>query len=275
MALTLLMHALAAQPTQVPFFFISLSSERADRMRRLFGGTSTHVEWVKAVHGNTSAREFVHYQAQYNHLLKRNTPSELGCALSHVLALQRAEQYCVAHGLEMAVVLEDDVSAELLPLWPTTLEELANGLPDNWAIVQLQLIAQQREWAGLLAAWRRAPAAAVLQDRRRHFGTGAYLIHLRGMRQVLSLFVNPPLPASAASLASTMGAPELPAWEGAAGKVRLSLSADEVQADVHLLYSHAAPAYLATPPLLSCTHSTSSIEHYSASAPRPDRDPNL
>eukprot|EP00966_Prymnesium_polylepis_P134765 3114863-Prymnesium_polylepis.1 len=60
-----------------------------------------------------------------------------------------------------------------------------------------------------------------------------------------------------------MGAPTLrPA--APTNKVLLPLSADEVQADVHLIYSKAAPAYLATPPLLSCAHAASSIEHYSA-----------
>ena len=43
----------------------------------------------------------------------------------------------------MAVIMEDDVTADLLPLWTRgQLHELATSLPDNWAVVQLQLIAQ-------------------------------------------------------------------------------------------------------------------------------------
>ena len=83
------------------------------------------------------------------------------------------------------------------------------------------------------------------------------------MTQVLSQFVVPPSPRMATSLAGAMGAPEVPP-PVEAGRVRLPLSADEVQADVHLLYSLAAPVYLATPPRLSCAHGASSIEHYSA-----------
>ena len=250
------------QVTDVPFFFISLSSERTELLTRSFANVTNHLEHVQAVRGNESARDFALSTQQYTHLLKRNTPSELGCALSHLLAIRRAEERTAATGAQMAVVMEDDVSSAIVPLWTRSLSDLVSSLPDNWAVVQLQLIAQRREWLDLRAAWRSSPAPAVLQDRRRHFGTGAYLIHRRGMRQLLSLFVTPAVPARASLLANTMGAPEL--THLSPGSVRLPLSADEVQADLHLIYSIASPVYLATPPLLSCSHTSSSIEHHSA-----------
>jgi GR25 family glycosyltransferase involved in LPS biosynthesis len=164
----------------IPFFYISLNTSetgaaRSRRLRRAFRGhTLVH---VPAVDGNASAREYVQSEPRFHHLLKRNTPSEMGCSLSHVRAIQAADAYCASAGCDMAVVMEDDATADLLPLWTSSLDALASSLPDNWAVVQLQLIAQEREWLAMMAEWRARPSMAIPHDRRSHFGTGAYLIH--------------------------------------------------------------------------------------------------
>jgi hypothetical protein len=72
----------AHAPSPVPFFFISLNStatgaQRTAKMLATFSGATTHLEHVPAVDGNASAREYTHADAQYNHLLKRNTMSEV------------------------------------------------------------------------------------------------------------------------------------------------------------------------------------------------------
>lgn len=174
----------------VPVFFLSLNRTamgraRSRAMQASFEAAGRHVELVPAVDGNASANEFTRTGKQLTSLLKRNTMSEMGCTLSHVLAIRRAEDYCTATGCEMAVVMEDDVSAELLPHWTVSITELAASLPENWAVVQLQLVAQKREWMGLMSAWRVDRSRLTIpHDRRSHFGTGAYLMHVRGMRQV-------------------------------------------------------------------------------------------
>ena len=149
--LRLLLPALASHspaPSSVPFFFISLNTSqtgalRTKKMLAAFSGITKHLEHVPGVDGNASARDYTHADAQYNHLLKRNSMSEIGCSMSHVQAIRRAEAYCSRHSVEMAVIMEDDVTADLLPLWTRgQLHELATSLPDNWAVVQLQLIAQ-------------------------------------------------------------------------------------------------------------------------------------
>ncbi|KAL3924422.1 MAG: hypothetical protein SGPRY_003920 [Prymnesium sp.] len=274
-------------PTEVPFFVISLSKERADAVIQSLQNLTTHLEHVPGVQGKASARNYAHDLAQYKHLRKRNTPSELGCALSHVLAIRRAEMYCESSGCQMAAVVEDDVSADLLPHWSHSIRELTQGLPDNWAVcgfnsalgplsphtrvlahstcsrlrgsmfvgVQLQLIAQKREWSHLRAEWRQSNRVAVLQDRRRHFGTGAYLIHRRGMQQIklpLAADEVPPVVCSSHHVRTSAANAITPA------------GTSQLQADVHLVYSLAAPVYLATPPLLSCKHAISSVEHFSA-----------
>ena len=296
MFVSLLLQTVADASGHVPFFYISLNSSssgaaRSRKLQQAFGKWPAHVEMltlVPAVDGNASGRSYAHADAQYNHVLKRNTPSEVGCSMSHVLAIQRAEAYCARTGCEMAVIMEDDVTPSLLPYWTQTLPRLASTLPDSWAVVQLQLIAQEREWTELMQAWRSASypshtesrqwqqagdesvspytaPLAVLHDRRRHFGTGAYLISRRGMRQILAPFTQPATPPGAALLANTIGGKPPTRTTIAAGSLVIPLELDELQADVHLIYSLASPAYLATPPLLSCAHSTSTIEHCASS----------
>ena len=201
----------------VPVFFLSLNRTATGRARTAklhasFDAAGRHVELVPAVDGNASARDFTHVDQHFHHLLRRNTASEMGCTLSHVLAIRRAEEHCRTAGCEMAVIMEDDVGAELLPHWTVSITELAASLPDNWAVVQLQLIAQQREWEGLMSAWRARPSLTVSHDRRSHFGTGAYLMHVRGMRQVRWR------PACAAPV------PDRPAWSAAHGAAPVATS---------------------------------------------------
>ena len=82
-ALSLLL-PLSMAPSPVPFFFISLNStttgaQRTAKMLATFSSVTTHLEHVPAVDGNASARDYTHADAQYNHLLKRNSMSEV-CA---------------------------------------------------------------------------------------------------------------------------------------------------------------------------------------------------
>ena len=187
--------------------------------------------------------------------------------MSHAQAIKRAEEYCVAHGEEMAVVMEDDVTDGLLPYWTVTIPQLAASLPNNWAVVQLQLIAQEREWEDLMTEWRRRPhELSTPHDRRRHFGTGAYLIHLRGMRQILSALTHHKDPPGLAALERTIGGkqPYKPGFDLTPNQLVIPYELDEIQADVHLIYSLANPVLLATPPLLACAHSATTIEHHSA-----------
>lgn len=131
--------------------------------------------------------------------------------------------------------------------------------------MQLQLIAQKSEWEGLRQQWRAWPATiAVPHDRRRHFGTGAYLIHRRGMQQLLEAFTVPPLPSGAMALSNTAGGIAALTSRRPAGSLAVPVDMDELVADVHLVYSLASPAFLATPPLISCAHSASTVEHHSA-----------
>jgi GR25 family glycosyltransferase involved in LPS biosynthesis len=260
--------ALALPPSDVPFFYISLATasgaRRAARLRTHCANLTQHLEHVPAVDGNASARAYARSDLQLARLLKWNTPSEIGCTMSHVKAVLRAEQHCAAAGCSMAVILEDDVTAELVRHWTADLHGVAATLPDNWAVLQLQLIAQQREWEALAAAWRREPnRLAVPHDRRRHFGTGAYLIHRRGMQQLLHAFRVPAVPAQAWLLHESIGAAS-PTRQPEAGALVVPSHMSELQADVHLVYSLARPAFLATPLLLSCVHSETSIEHASA-----------
>lgn len=61
------------------------------------------------------------------------TMGELGCLMSHLLAMRKA----LTMGLELVLVAEDDVILEPISLWPETLEQLLGRAPAGWGVVNL------------------------------------------------------------------------------------------------------------------------------------------
>ena len=119
-------------------------------------------------------------------------------------------------------------------------------------------------------------------------------MHHRGMQQILKAFTVPSTPPGAVQIEASAASVQVLRPKLSAGSLAIPIDMDEIQADVHLVhreephkpcrqrplhsvlhahwhhvdvpqvYSLASPAYLATPPLLSCTHAVSSIVHNSA-----------
>ena len=59
--------------------------------------------------------------------------AELGCFLSHVVALKTAYE----NGDEYALILEDDVDMNMVKVWDEGLIEVIQKAPENWNIIQL------------------------------------------------------------------------------------------------------------------------------------------
>lgn len=87
-----------ADSRHVPVLIISLNTTRGRaRFSRLHAELAphfSHIELIPAV-DNETARHHVANDYQWAHLLKRNTPSEVGCALSHLMAAASALRLCV------------------------------------------------------------------------------------------------------------------------------------------------------------------------------------
>lgn len=95
------------------------------------------------------------------------TKSEMGCTLSHLKAIREAYN----SNYENCIILEDDVSLELMPLWKQTIPELLQNIGD-WDIVQL------------------TNSSCKFSDKIENFmqhcyGTFAYVINRQGMQKIM------------------------------------------------------------------------------------------
>lgn len=110
-------------------YLISLEQDtqrRADLAQR-FPETYSKMRWIKAINGKElSAKEYFSYAQQYfKNNKKMITPSEVGCTLSHIKALEdflkTEEKYCL--------ILEDDVIGSDQDI--ILLENIVDTLPKN------------------------------------------------------------------------------------------------------------------------------------------------
>lgn len=90
-------------------YLISLEQDKLRRevLRENFPQMYPEMQWIKAVNGKElSAKEYFFYSQQYfNEHQKIITPSEVGCTLSHLVALEEFLQTDEKY----ALILEDDV----------------------------------------------------------------------------------------------------------------------------------------------------------------------
>ena len=113
----------------------------------------------------------------------RERTGVLGCTLSHLLAIRAAHEA----GLEVAVVLEDDLEPSLTRFWTVSLAQFIASLPPAWQVVQLASIGNARMWRELQLLSADAGSPAVLSVRNL-WSTGAYIINRRGMEAVLTRY---------------------------------------------------------------------------------------
>jgi GR25 family glycosyltransferase involved in LPS biosynthesis len=61
------------------------------------------------------------------------SPGEYGCTFSHLRAIHQA----FIDGEQTALIVEDDIRFEDMPLWPETLQDVVAAAPPDWDILQL------------------------------------------------------------------------------------------------------------------------------------------
>jgi len=117
--------------------------------------------------------------------LTRVEDLELSLTISHFRAIQQA--YVI--GYKQVIVLEDDVSPDLLPFWDMSLNDLvayAYKHEPSWLIIRLQHSALKGSY--ILAKWKRNQTMRLMPNCSRPFGSAAYLINRTGMKAVLDVF---------------------------------------------------------------------------------------
>lgn len=93
-------------------YLISLEQDiqRRSELAQRFPENYPKMHWIKAINSNGfSAKDYFSYATQYFHSHKKMiTPSEVGCTLSHIKALE----IFLKTDEEYALILEDDIIGE-------------------------------------------------------------------------------------------------------------------------------------------------------------------
>lgn len=126
----------------------------------------------------------IQYNLNYTVIMWPLSGPEIGCLMSHFKAIRQARD----DGHEMAIIMEDDVSLELIPHIDTSLMELIGAADDDWEIIHLSAMNQDNLIREMMEPLRFKRDFSI---RNSLFATG-YLIHQRGMNRLLDRFM--PIP---------------------------------------------------------------------------------
>lgn len=123
----------------IPIYYINLdrSTERKEFMEKQFTDNKiTNYYRISGVDGknindpNEDTIDGMHFKNPVYHL----SHSELGATLAHLKAIKKAYD----NGEEMALIMEDDCSLELVALWRSDLKTIINqNIPKNWGVASL------------------------------------------------------------------------------------------------------------------------------------------
>ena len=105
--------------------------------------------------------------------------AELGCFLSHVVALKTAYE----NGDEYALILEDDVDMNMVKVWDEGLIEVIQKAPENWNIIQL--FEHPGGVRANISYKYLKKGAYIPRKTRRHYGCHSYLITRNAMEMFL------------------------------------------------------------------------------------------
>jgi GR25 family glycosyltransferase involved in LPS biosynthesis len=110
------------------------------------------------------------------------TKGEIGCTLSHLIAINTAYN----NGDEIALICEDDLLFDTCLVNGITMEEIANNCPNNWGIIQLVSLIHITEYK----KFKSYNYTYIKRDDKNIFwGTAGYLINKKGMEEVLNIVI--------------------------------------------------------------------------------------
>lgn len=108
------------------------SNDRRMQMSRLFKDPvfqNTKIERISAVDGKYPGAVYPRLKFMY----KQKNDYEYACMLSHLDTIRRFSQTNYSVGL----IMEDDLTLELKPYWRKSVQEIIDGAPKDWEIIQL------------------------------------------------------------------------------------------------------------------------------------------
>lgn len=174
---------------QCPIYYINLdrSPDRRAFMEKQFQkiGVNSQVKRISAVDGKKLPHK--HHgviDTDFGNISYKNnydmyTIGELGCTLSHILAIKKSYY----NGDKLALIIEDDVN--ILPLALHTnnkLNKIMSEAPSDWGIISLICYENCRKNCRSLKNGMFVP----YRENNKCYSTGAYLINRKGMEKIIN-----------------------------------------------------------------------------------------
>jgi FkbM family methyltransferase len=127
-----------------PIFYINLKSskDRELNMKKQINKYNiNNITRIEGVNGNIlkSLKEGIIYDGTKYKNNCKISKAELGCSLSHLKTIK----YIYDLNIDIALILEDDLSFDLMPLWEYSLPELVKNIEykhNNWNIIRIHNI---------------------------------------------------------------------------------------------------------------------------------------
>jgi GR25 family glycosyltransferase involved in LPS biosynthesis len=125
----------------IPIYYINLSKSSfrknyIENQAKIFNLKLTRIEGIDSSDLNLSNGSIYlnnNTSIEYNNYYKLQTLNELGCTLSHIKAIYTAYK----NGDNNALIIEDDVSFGLYPLWKNNLNDIMKEAPTDWNTINL------------------------------------------------------------------------------------------------------------------------------------------
>lgn len=166
--------------SNIPIYVINLarSKERFNNIKEQETKYGIKINFIEAVDGNNikniNSGQFDNINYINNGFLSKY---ELACALSHLKAIKTAYD----NNDEYSLILEDDVSFSLVPLWDTTLLKIIDNAPKDWEFISLYSLNKCSE--------------NKLYEYKDYYnyncwGMASYLLNRKGMEAVINKLYN-------------------------------------------------------------------------------------
>jgi GR25 family glycosyltransferase involved in LPS biosynthesis len=109
------------------------------------------------------------------------TKGEIGCTMSHLLFIKKAYD----NGNEYALVVEDDVQLNLLPILDVTIKELVENAPNDWEIIKLFCGRNPHKNNKPVKEYKKFTYFTEDSVNYPTWGTVSYIINKKGMKKII------------------------------------------------------------------------------------------
>ena len=177
---------------QIPVYYINMDKD-IDRKEYMESQLPNHFERYYRIPGvngkliknrNHDIVDGIEFFNEFND----NSVSEIGCTLSHLLAIKTAYE----NGEEIACIMEDDVYMNLLNIQDESLDDFVKKINNNldWEILQLYHFKSNNLNKNFIKI--KDYTLHLHQKGKYTYSTVSYIINRKGMKKILSIIGNNP-----------------------------------------------------------------------------------